>query len=144
MRLSKTDREAMERAIALVRAESRQESERVDEMVAKEGWKRAARYCCYARQDIALHLKPWMTPPCWLRTDDDVAAALAQPYGVDGKRAAGELVQRLLVNGLSRYEPDPLRALEQAERPRRDERVVAGDIGKPDHAQTPSSQPETQ
>ena len=147
MRLSKTDREAMERAIALVRAESRQEHERVDEMVAKEGWERAARYCCYARQDIALHLKPWMTPPCWLRTDADVAAALAQPYGVDGKRAAGELVQRLLANGLSRYEPDPLRALErEVENARRDERVGGGDtgMGVPDRAQPPSSRLESQ
>jgi Arc/MetJ family transcription regulator len=143
MKLSRADREALERALALVRAESKQERERVDEMLANEGWERAARYCAYACQDRALHLRPWMTPPCWLRTDADVAAALAQPYGVDGKRAAGELVQRLLAHGLSRYEPDPLRALEPVENARRDERVGGG-MQAADRAQPPSSPPEPQ
>jgi hypothetical protein len=35
-----------------------------------------------------------------------------------GRRAAAELLRRMLAAGLSRYEPDPIAALEAAERVR--------------------------
>jgi hypothetical protein len=51
----------------------------------------------------------------WLRTDSDVAAALATPPpDLSGDRTAGQLVERLLAAGLSRYEPDPEVALAKA------------------------------
>lgn len=46
-----------------------------------------------------------------LRTDDDVRDALSMPHDHSGRREAGEIVQRLLAAGLSRYEPNPLEAL---------------------------------
>jgi hypothetical protein len=75
-------------------------------------------------QTRALRLRPWQPLLYWFRSAADIEAGLAQPYGVDGERANAELVQRLLRCGLSRYEPDPINALERAESARRDERVV--------------------
>jgi hypothetical protein len=115
MRLSPVDREALTRALKMARAESDLERERFDREVAERGWQHAAETAAYHCQDAALKLRPWQTPPCWLCTDDDVAAALAMPHDQSGYRAAGELVQRLLAAGLSRYEPDPIAALEAAE-----------------------------
>jgi hypothetical protein len=41
---------------------------------------------------------------------------LRQPYGPSGNREAAELLKKLLELGLSRFEPDPATAIEQAER----------------------------
>jgi hypothetical protein len=109
--LTAVDREALQRGLELMRAESEQERERIERELAQYGWRHAAETAVYHCQDSRLHLRPWQPPPCWLRTDEDVQAGLAQPFGVDGRRAAAELVQRLLAAGLSRYEPDPVGAL---------------------------------
>jgi hypothetical protein len=78
----------MQRAIELLRSKSEQERARVDEMLAESGWLRTAESCVYRCQDTALKLKPWMTPPCWLRTARDVKAALREPLpDAHGKRA---------------------------------------------------------
>lgn len=62
---------------------------------------RASGICQY----YALGLKPWQTPPCRLGPD-----AEQRPADKRGRL----LLQRLLAAGLSRYEPDPLRALAEA------------------------------
>jgi hypothetical protein len=50
----------------------------------------------------------------WIR---DLDAALREPFGGKrGDREAAELLQRMLDAGLSKYEPDPLAALDQAMR----------------------------
>ena len=47
----------------------------------------------------------------------DLDAALREPFGGKrGDREAAELLQRMLDAGLSKYEPDPLAALDQAMR----------------------------
>jgi hypothetical protein len=122
MRLSPVDREALTRALKMARAESDLERERFDREVAERGWQHAAETAAYHCQDTALRLKPWQPPPCWIRDlEGDLAAG---DDGVSGRYAAAKLTQRLLQAGLSRFEPDPLGALErQAESARRDERV---------------------
>ena len=110
--LSAVDREALARAVELARAESAATREQIDAMLRSRAWEEVARFAAYCCQDRALRLKPWMSPPCWLRTDADVMAALATPPpDLGGDRAAGQLVERLLAAGLSRYEPDPETAL---------------------------------
>ena len=81
---------------------------------------RIARNCrkpCLLRLALpvpGLNLQAWQTPPMWVR---DLDAALREPFGGKrGDREAAELLQRMLDAGLSKYEPDPLAALDQAMR----------------------------
>jgi hypothetical protein len=111
--MRRIDREAMARAIAELRAESDQERERIDGMLAREPWERVGAFAAYCRQDTNLKLKPWMTPPCWVRDIDGTPAD--GDDGVMGRYAAAVLLQRMLAAGLSRYEPDPVGAFERAE-----------------------------
>jgi hypothetical protein len=114
-KLSRADREALQRAIDMARAQSKQEREHIDRVLAQEGWQEAAETAVYHCQDKALRLKPWQTPPCWLRTDTAVQLALlTPPPDPKGRRFAAELVQELLAIGLSRFEPTPLAALAKA------------------------------
>jgi hypothetical protein len=113
MKLTKADRDALRRALEMARAGSEEEREHIDRVLAEDGWQRAAETAAYHCQDARLHLKPWQPPPCWIR---NLAGNLAAgDDGVGGRYAAAKLVQRLLARGLSRFEPDPLGALEAAE-----------------------------
>jgi hypothetical protein len=115
--VARADQEALQRALELARAQSPQECAHIERELAEDGWQHAAETAAYHCQDRELRLKPWQTPPCWLRTDADVKAALATPPpDLKGRRFAAELVQQLLAAGLSRYEPDPLRALAKADK----------------------------
>jgi hypothetical protein len=59
-------------------------------------------------QRRALHLKPWQSPPCAVDEND-----------TDERRAdAVQLLQRMLANGISAFDPDPLAALRKC-RPKR-------------------------
>jgi AcrR family transcriptional regulator len=116
--MRRVDREAMARAIEMLRQDGGAVARLIDDKLAREPWDEVGRFASYVRQDGSLNLKPWQWPPCWLRTDDDVEAALAEPENHTGRKAAAELVQRLLAAGLSRFEPDPIAALERAERMR--------------------------
>ncbi len=64
MKLSKVDREALQRALAMARAESEQERAHIDRVLAEEGWREAAETAAYHLQDRALKLRPWQPPPC--------------------------------------------------------------------------------
>jgi hypothetical protein len=61
-------------------------------------------------------LKPWEFPPIWI---DDISATLKEPPESKDRHRAAKLLQRLLAAGLSRYEPDPLAALERVEAERK-------------------------
>jgi hypothetical protein len=82
--------------------------------LADGDWTEVAKFASYSAQKGALNLQQCQDPPCFaslgvprLPYDDPRAA-----------REAAELLQRLLRAGLSRYEPDPLRTLEQAKKGR--------------------------
>jgi hypothetical protein len=116
-KLSQADREALQRAIDIARAESEQERAHIDRVLAADGWQRAGETAAYHLQDAALHLAPWQTPPCWIHDDDDdMRLALAEPLpDHHGYRKAAQLVLKLTALGLSRFEPDPLGALARGE-----------------------------
>ena len=104
---------------AEIGAENPASREQIERKLTEQGLEEAGQTAAYHCQDTALKLKPWMTPPCWLRTARDVKAALREALpDAHGNRRAGELVERLLAAGLSRYEPDPVDALERAEQSR--------------------------
>jgi hypothetical protein len=108
------DREALKRAFDLASAESEEERAHIERIRAEDGWQRAAETAAYHLQDHALGLQPWQPPPCWIRGNPDSHLAGADD-GIMGWHAAAKLVQRLLACGLSRFEPNPERALATAE-----------------------------
>jgi hypothetical protein len=125
--MKRIDRDAMKRAIEEVRRKGGEDLRQIESMLASQPWEEVGVFAVYSCQDDNLHLEPWQVPPCWLRTDADVQAALSMPHDHTGRREAGELVQRLLAAGLSRYEPDPLTAVEAAEQRARQVSVKPGD-----------------
>jgi len=121
--LSRADRDALWRALTIARAESDEERAHLDHIEGRSGWQEAAESAVYHLQCRALRLRPWEPPPSWIR---DLEADLAAgDDGVSGRYRAARLTQRLLAAGLSRFEPDPLAALAQAEdaRMRKEEAV---------------------
>jgi hypothetical protein len=103
--LSPIDQDALTRALEIARAGSVQERERFDDIEAQHGWREAAERAAYSRQVKVLGLRPWQCPPC--DSSDEVGAG----YG----RSRGEVLlrKRMLAAGLSRFEPDPITALEK-------------------------------
>jgi hypothetical protein len=118
VRLSKVDREALQRAIEMVRAEGPNETRWIDDHLRTNGFFETGCLASYHCQYRALQLKPWQFPPIWI---DDVSAILKEPPDFKDRHRAAKLLQRLLAAGLSRYEPDPLTALERAEAERQPE-----------------------
>jgi hypothetical protein len=113
-RLSRVDREALTRAIVVARSESPDRAEQIDEKLKEDPWLEVAEFAAYVAQNNTLHLKSQQIPPCWIDDpygDDDLARDL---FGLGGTVEARALCRRLLEAGLSRYEPDPIAALEKA------------------------------
>ncbi len=80
--------------------------------LAKESWIKAATYAAFHCQMRALYLKPWQDPPCEIADVDDPI----NPQHVSGHQQAAELLRQMLALGISRYHPDPLRAIAKAKR----------------------------
>jgi hypothetical protein len=102
--MRRIDRQALELAIELTMAEP-DRREQVTLML-REGWEETGLFCAYHRQCRALRLRPWQEPPCWVSPNStsqwDIEAVV--------------LLERMLAAGVSQYHPDPLKALEEAER----------------------------
>jgi hypothetical protein len=111
-RISRIDRAALERALALD-PDRDPVSSPINRRLDPERWFLAARSAAYVCQCDALRPEPWQPVPAneyVSVTDDD------SEYGpVMGRAAAAELLRRLLAAGLSRYEPDPIEALARVE-----------------------------
>jgi hypothetical protein len=107
------DHDAFKRAIELMQAEpaGSHGRELIEALLAKQqSFEETGETACYYCQCKALRLQPWQSPPMYAapRTDghDD---------GSQGWKAAEMLAYRLRAAGLSKFEPDPLGALERAE-----------------------------
>jgi hypothetical protein len=110
-RLSKADRGALERAIALTLAErDLMRVAQVREMLKTRPRDEVGHFCAYHRQCEVLRPKPWQPVPAnsYVTVTDRDDEALGP---VSGRAAAAELLRRLLAARLSRFEPDPLNAL---------------------------------
>jgi hypothetical protein len=136
-RISRVDREALERALALD-PDRDPSSPPINRRLDPERWYEAAHSAAYGCQCDALRPEPWQPVPAneyVAVTDDDSA------YGpVMGRAAAAELLRRLLAAGLSRYEPNPLEALERVEATavsaRKEEEGTDADVGQEKHTST--------
>lgn len=113
--MNATDRDALERAVEMARQDPA-EGRRIDERLARgENWQKVAGFCASHCQSEALDLAPWQMPPMWFANELDTA--LREPFGdASGRREAGEVLARLLRNGCSKFEPDPIGAIAEAER----------------------------
>ena len=112
--LHPVDRDALERAIAMTRANGGSDAVQIENKLRNEPWEQVARFAAYCRQCDNLHLLPHQSPPCWI--DDMEAVLAAGDDGIMGKYAAARLLQRMLAADLSIYEPDPIAALERTKR----------------------------
>jgi hypothetical protein len=105
------DREALERCLAAARAENPARAKQIDLMLADQPWEEVAVFAATCAQSRSLDLPPWQSPPFRASLRD-----LEKPYGdASGKRESAELLKRLRDANLSIFEPDPMRALAEAE-----------------------------
>ena len=87
-------------------------AEQLRAMLEDEEWIEVAEFAAYHCQIHALSLKPWQSPPVHIDEDaDEPDSAEREP-----NTAARKLLRRMLRAGVSRFDPDPLAALERAKR----------------------------
>src|SRR6516162_10848102 len=111
--LSEVDREALERCLKIARADP-EERETIDRIMREDGWYRAADFACYHCQMSLVRPRLWQPLPMDIQ---DIEGTLAKgDDGLGGSYRAALLLRRMLRAGLSRYEPDPVRALDAAKR----------------------------
>jgi hypothetical protein len=77
--------------------------------VPPQPWEEVARFASYSCQMDTLNLKPWEAPPVNLgdRVADDV-------FDLRGFGQARKLLDKMTAAGISKYHPDPLKALAEA------------------------------
>ena len=96
--MTRTDKEALERAMKICAEESPGRAEQLRAKLQDETWESVAQFASYCVQRRSLGLRPWEFSPCSAHEGEAGPAA--------------DLLRRMLRAGISRYEPDPLRALE--------------------------------
>src|SRR5262249_47345058 len=94
------DQKALQRALDMaLKSEERGRADQIRWMLGEHGWLFAARFSSYHLQMNQLKLRPWDRPPCRLKEPDD--------------SPAGRLLAKMLAAGMSKHDPEPLKALEQ-------------------------------
>jgi hypothetical protein len=112
-KLAAVDEDAMTRAIAMLRQLGGRDREQIDSMLQDRDWATVGRYAAFSCQVDHLHPQPWQRTPCHV---GDLEEALREPLGQrSGRREAAELLQKMLLLGLSRFEPDPMAAIKSIE-----------------------------
>ena len=95
--MTRLDKAALERALDIVlTGKDKARAEQVRDMVAQDGWQQAAEFCAHHLQMRTLKLPPWESPPSQVEADEN--------------GPAGRLLRKMLARGMSRFDPDPLRA----------------------------------
>ena len=107
--LAAVDREALERAMEITKRDPLRAEQLEGKLLQGDPWTEVAEFASYSCQIHTLSLKPWQSPPCVADEDD--------PDERDKK--AQHLLRKMLAAGISRFEPNPLAALERAERKRK-------------------------
>ena len=86
-------------------------------MLAEREWDEVAHFCSYHRQYQALNLLPWQSPPAWIGDPDE---DLSRPqHRTEGRHEAALLTKKMLALGISRYHPDPVGAIQAAQKTKR-------------------------
>ena len=103
---SDADITALELCIEQCKAESAARRQQIESKLADEPWCEVAEFAAYCVQSKNLHLQVHEFPPCWVNADD--------PDSADdhcGQASARELLRKMLAAGVSKFDPDPLKAL---------------------------------
>jgi len=107
-RINPVDEEALRRALDLERKSDPQRAVWLDEQVVKVGWREAGKAAARRQQYRNLRLRPWMVTPSEVNPDSEDAIG----YEHRGVGRAAQLLRQLLASDLSRFEPNPIAALE--------------------------------
>ena len=94
------DREALQRAMAFACLDP-QRRDQLLAMALEQPWQEVATFAAYCAQIASMHLHPWQDPPCL-------------GIGTDPQPEAEKWADRLIMAGLSIYEPNPVEALAKA------------------------------
>jgi hypothetical protein len=113
--LDPVDAEAFTRAIELYRGLGRDRSEQVDHWLRCDGWLQAARYCAANCQKSLIRPRLWLELPMYVEPSD-IEGIIARGPDRGGEYQAAKILRKLLRAGLSRFEPEPLKALAAAKR----------------------------
>lgn len=119
--LDEVDLDALQRAMDLARRDPDRAGQ-LEEMLKDRPWDDVAKFAAYVVQGQSLRLRLWESPPChgYIRSPDGRGG-----FKTVRDDKAGALADRLLAAGLSIYEPEPVAALERAEKSRRRKRAAA-------------------
>jgi hypothetical protein len=113
-KLSRIDREALTRALELERARSPADRQRVDDLLKERSWFSVADAAVYSFQRELIRPRLWQPIPAYIEPADVDAIIARGPDGLSGEYQAARLLRKMLKAGLSRYEPEPLKALAEA------------------------------
>jgi hypothetical protein len=83
-----------------------------------DGWWDTARFCAYHRQMDMLNLPPWARPPCWM--DLEKANEILADRNITMHHECARLFKRMVRLGVSSYHPDPLLAVAEARKAKRE------------------------
>ena len=92
------DKDALTRAMKICAEESPSRADQLRWKLENDLWENVARFAAYCCQTQSMNLAPWEDPPCCA----DIKGGPAFEY-----------LQRMLDAGLSRWEPNPSRALSE-------------------------------
>src|SRR5262249_38723673 len=106
------DRAALRAAMLAARQEPGRDAQLRHMLAGGRPWREGAEFAAGCLERAAVRLRPWEDEPCSI---DDVAAELGRPDDHHRRRTAAELVARMRAAGISKFHPDPLRALHAAE-----------------------------
>jgi hypothetical protein len=109
--MTKADRDALQRALKIA-GEDLSRAGQLASKLKTEPWQDVAAFAAAICQSKSLRLRPWESPPACLEAGDE-------DFDNGRNRAGVRLLERLEAAGLSRYEPDPLAALEALQGRRR-------------------------
>jgi hypothetical protein len=93
------DTAALQRALDMsLKSKEPGRADQIEWMLEEHGWLYAARFASYHLQMNQLQLRPWERPPCRLNAPND--------------SPAGRLLAKMLAAGMSKHDPEPMRALD--------------------------------
>ena len=113
--MTESDKIALE--LAMVRASELEpgRGEQLDSKLAEEGWEATARFAAVCCQSRTLNLQPWEMSPAQIDDPyDRIDLFLRDPFGYAGYFVAARLLRQMLQVGVSKWHPDPIRAIEEA------------------------------
>jgi hypothetical protein len=104
MMMNDADHKAL--TLAMQRARLQGRDQQLEAMLQHEPWEQVARFAASCCQTVALQLKPWEPPPCYINDPEHPRV---------NERVAAKLLRKMLSHGVSRWHPDPCAAIAAVE-----------------------------